>query len=78
MIAVEHLAKLAREGFGLAGVSELAAEEAAVVAREHGRLLAQQLGGGDAVRPVNVSSDSSPTAITMRVGAAASAATSGR
>ena len=34
-----RLAELARERFGLAGVAELAAEEAAVVAGEHGRLL---------------------------------------
>jgi hypothetical protein len=43
---VQHLAQFAREGFGLTGVSELAAEEAAVVAREHGRLLAEQLSSG--------------------------------
>ena len=36
----------AGEGFGLACVSGLAAEEAAVVTREHGRLLTEQLGGG--------------------------------
>jgi hypothetical protein len=46
-LSVEDVAKFAREGFGLARVSELAAEEAAVVAREHGRLLTEQLGGGD-------------------------------
>jgi hypothetical protein len=39
--AVEGVAQSACEGFGLAGVPELAAEEAAVMAREHGRLLAQ-------------------------------------
>jgi hypothetical protein len=46
-VVVEHLAQFAREGFGLTGVSGLATEEAAVVAREHGRLLTEQLGGGD-------------------------------
>src|SRR5688500_15546588 len=46
VLVVEDLAESAREGFWLAGVSELAAEEAAVVAREHGRLLTEQLGGG--------------------------------
>jgi hypothetical protein len=44
--AVEDLAKLAREGLGLAGVPELAAEEAAVMAREHDRLPTEELGGG--------------------------------
>src|SRR3954470_9090134 len=43
---VEDLAQPAREGLRLAGVAELAAEKATVVAREHGRLLAEQLGGG--------------------------------
>lgn len=43
---VEDLAQRAREGFRLAGVAGLAAEEAAVVAREHARLLTQQFGGG--------------------------------
>jgi len=33
-VVVEDVTKFAREGFGLAGVSELAAEEAAVVARK--------------------------------------------
>src|SRR5215470_7794601 len=42
----EDVSQFAREGLGLAGVSELAAEEAAVVAGEHDRLLAEQLGGG--------------------------------
>jgi len=46
VVLVEDVAKLAREGFGLAGVSGLAAEEAAVVTGKHGRLLAEQLGGG--------------------------------
>jgi hypothetical protein len=46
-VFVEHLAQFAGEGFGLAGVSELAAEEATVVARVHGRLLTEQFGGGD-------------------------------
>src|SRR4051794_41407047 len=44
---VEHVAQSARERLGLAGVAELAAEEAAVVAREHGHLLTEQLGGRD-------------------------------
>src|SRR3954470_13352809 len=35
---VEYFAEFAREGLGLTAVSEFAAEEAAVVAREHGRL----------------------------------------
>src|SRR4051812_7456230 len=43
----EPLAQLAREGLRLTGVADLAAEEAAVVAREHARLLAEQLGRGD-------------------------------
>src|SRR5438045_1834033 len=43
---VEDVVKLPRERLGLTGVSELAAEEAAVVAREYGRLLTEQLGGG--------------------------------
>jgi hypothetical protein len=38
-VVVENLAQFAREGFGLTGVSGLPAEEAAVAAREHGRLL---------------------------------------
>jgi hypothetical protein len=42
---VEVVAKLPREGFGLARISGLAAEETAVVAREHGRLLTEQLSG---------------------------------
>jgi hypothetical protein len=46
VVVVEDVAQLAREGFGLAGVSELAAQEAAVVAGEHGRLLTEQFGGG--------------------------------
>jgi hypothetical protein len=41
---VEDIAQLAGEGLGLAGVSELAAEEVAVVAGEHGRPLTEQLG----------------------------------
>lgn len=43
--AVEDLAQSAGEGFGLAGVAELTAEETAVVAGEHRRLLTEQLGG---------------------------------
>ena len=39
---VEHLAQPAGERLGLAGVAELAADEAAVMAREHGRLLPEQ------------------------------------
>ncbi len=42
----EDVAQFAREGLGLTGVSELAAEEAAVVAREQGRRLTEQFGGG--------------------------------
>jgi hypothetical protein len=38
-VVVEDVAQSAREGLGLACVSELAAEDAAVVAREHGRPL---------------------------------------
>ncbi len=43
--AVQHVAEPVGERLGLAGVAELAAEEAAVVAREHGRLLPEQRGG---------------------------------
>jgi hypothetical protein len=46
VVATKDVAQSAGEVFGLAGVSGLAAEEAAVVAREHGRLLPKQLGGG--------------------------------
>src|SRR5947209_10975215 len=46
VVVVENVAQFAGEGFGLAGVSELAAEEAAVVARKYGRLLPEQRGGG--------------------------------
>ena len=42
----QNLAEPAREGLGLAGVAELAAEEAAMVGGEHGRLLTEQLRGG--------------------------------
>jgi hypothetical protein len=42
VVVVEDLAQFAREGFGLAGVSELADEEAAVVARAV--VLGRQLG----------------------------------
>ena len=45
-VVAENVAQGARERLGLAGVSGLAAEEAAVVAREHGRPLTKQLGGG--------------------------------
>src|SRR6185295_4140296 len=45
LAVAEDLSQFAREGLGLAGVSKIAAEEAAVVAREHGRLLTEQLGG---------------------------------
>src|SRR5947209_17495187 len=41
---VEDLAKSAREGFRPAWVPGLAADEAAVVAREHHRLLTEQFG----------------------------------
>src|SRR5256885_5337597 len=47
----ENLSQSAREGLGLTGVSEFAAEEAAVVAREHGRVLTEQLGRGDRCTP---------------------------
>jgi len=46
VVVVEDVAQLAREGLGLAGVAELAPEEATVVAREHDGLLAEQFGGG--------------------------------
>ena len=39
VVLVEDVAQCACEGFGLAGVSELAAHEAAVMAGEHRRLL---------------------------------------
>ena len=42
LISLEHLAQFERERLGLAGVAVLAAEEPAVMAREHGRLLAEQ------------------------------------
>jgi hypothetical protein len=77
-IVVEHLAQFASEGLGLAGVSELAPRKPpwwlgnTVACRSSSSAVAT------AVRPVNVSSDSSPTATTRRVGAATSAATSGR
>jgi hypothetical protein len=45
-IAVEDLAERAGESLGLPGVSELAAQESAVVAREHLCLLTEQLSGG--------------------------------
>src|SRR5512133_692651 len=45
--AVENFAQLACECLRLAGVAVLAAHEAAMVAGEHGRLLPEQLGGGD-------------------------------
>ena len=38
-VVVEHLAQLAGEGFGLTGVSKLAAEKASVATGKHGRLL---------------------------------------
>jgi hypothetical protein len=38
---------------------------------------ARRCGGGSPVRPVMVARDSSPTAVTMRVGAAANASRSG-
>jgi hypothetical protein len=41
VVVVEDVAQLAGEGLGLAGVSELAAEEATVVAREHSRPLTE-------------------------------------
>jgi hypothetical protein len=40
---VENVSQFASEGLELAGVAGLAAEEAPVAAREHGRLLAEQL-----------------------------------
>ena len=43
----EHLAQLGGEGFGLAGVAELATHEAAVVAGEDCRLLAELFGQCD-------------------------------
>src|ERR1044071_1038363 len=43
---VEDVAQFAREGLGLASVAEITAEEATVVAREHGGLLPEQFGGG--------------------------------
>src|SRR5689334_13142194 len=46
LVAVEHLTQLGREGLRLPAVAELATEEAAVVAREHGRGLTEQLRGG--------------------------------
>ena len=46
-VVIEHLAQFARESFGLIGVSGLAAEEAAVVTREHGRRPIEQLASGD-------------------------------
>ena len=42
LIGVEHLAEFECERLGLAGVAVLAAEEPAVMAREHGHLLAEQ------------------------------------
>src|SRR4051812_12393470 len=48
---VEDLTQLVCKGLGLTGVAELAAEEAAVVAWEHGRLLSEPLGGGDRSAP---------------------------
>jgi hypothetical protein len=45
MFVVEDFAQFAREGLGMIRLAELAAEEAAVVAREYGRLLTEQLGG---------------------------------
>ena len=77
-VVIENVAQLAREGLGLTGVSGLPAEEAAVVVREHGRVVTEQLGGRHSRASSEGASDSSPTAITSRVGAANRASTSGR
>src|SRR5262245_11352576 len=47
LVVVENLPESGREGLGLAAVAELAAQETAVVTREHGRRLTEELGGGD-------------------------------
>ncbi len=77
-LVAEHFAQFAREGFGLAGVSGVAADKSAVMAREHGHRLVEQSAKATAVRAVTVPADSSPAAITMRVGAVLSASRSGR
>src|SRR5437660_5340954 len=46
VVLVEDIAQFAGEGFGLAGVSGLAAHEATVMAGEHRRLLTKSFGGG--------------------------------
>src|SRR5215469_3411849 len=45
-LVAENVAQLAGERFGLARISEVAAEESSVVTREHGRSLPEPLGGG--------------------------------
>src|SRR5262252_2315854 len=45
-VLVEDLPESSGECFRLAGISELAAHEAAVMAGKHGRLLTKQFGGG--------------------------------
>jgi hypothetical protein len=62
----------------LAGVSVLAAEEAAVVAREDGRLLAEQLGGGHGCASGERAQGLLAYGHHDAHGAAASASTSGR